>query len=50
MVGMLDYNLHYAVMATEDRVRDAIGWRRGAQPLQPRKGPRFRRARPSAGR
>ena len=27
MVGMLDYHLHYALMATEDRVRDTI--RRG---------------------
>ncbi|HEX2141075.1 MAG TPA: hypothetical protein VHK28_02205 [Candidatus Limnocylindria bacterium] len=35
MVDMLDYRLHYAVMATEDRVREHSG-RRPANPLRPR--------------
>jgi hypothetical protein len=42
MVGMLDYHLHYALMATEDRVRDTIRGRSGAQPIRPHRLRRHR--------
>jgi hypothetical protein len=45
MVGMLDYRLHYAVMATEDRVRDALRRDRGGQPLRPHRAMRIVRGR-----
>ena len=36
MVEMLDYHLHYALMATQDRVRDLRGGHRQV-PLRPRR-------------
>jgi hypothetical protein len=45
MVGMLDYHLHYALMAAEDRVRDAVRARRAGRPLRPRRAIRIRRDR-----
>jgi hypothetical protein len=44
MVGMLDYHLHYALMATEDRVREVMRRGRGSQPLRPHRRPRLLRA------
>ncbi len=46
MVGMLDYHLHYALMATEDRVRDTLRRGRGSdQPIRPHRFGRTRRDR-----
>ena len=45
MVGMLDYHLHYALMATEDRVRDVMASRRGSKPMRPHRRPRLLRER-----
>jgi hypothetical protein len=45
MVGMLDYHLHYALMAAEDRVRDAARARRASRPLRPHRAIRIRRER-----
>ena len=45
MVGMLDYHLHYGLMATEDRVPDAIRARRSAQPIRPHRLGKLRRSR-----
>jgi hypothetical protein len=50
MVGMLDYHLHYAVLAAEDRVRDAMARRRSGQPLRPHRGLRIGRRRSSSRR
>jgi hypothetical protein len=48
MVGMLDYHLHYALMATEDRVRDTLRRGRGSdQPIRPHRSGRARRERRS---
>jgi hypothetical protein len=44
MVGMLDYHLHYALMAAEDRVRDAAARGRGGRPIRPHRGLFQRRA------
>lgn len=44
MVGMLDYHLHYALMAAEDRVRDLDRGRR-SQPIRPHRRPRLVRPR-----
>jgi len=35
MVEMLDYHLQYALMATEDRVRDRLAGRRNGRPIRP---------------
>lgn len=32
---MLDYHLHYALMATEDRMREVMAHGRGSQPMRP---------------
>jgi hypothetical protein len=45
MVGMLDYHLHYGLMATEDRVGDALRQRRNAPPIRPHRLPRLLRPR-----
>ena len=45
MVGMLDYHLHYALMATEDRVNEVMARGRGSQPLRPHRRPRLGRGR-----
>ena len=46
MVGMLDYHLHYALMATEDRVRETLRrGRGGAQPIRPHRSGRRRERR-----
>ena len=44
MVGMLDYHLHYALLATEDRVRDVLARGRG-QPMRPHRRSRLLRQR-----
>lgn len=45
MVGMLDYHLHYALMAAEDRVRDLDRGRRSSQPIRPHRRRRLMRPR-----
>jgi hypothetical protein len=45
MVGMLDYHLHYGLMATEDRIRDTVRGRRNAQPIRPHRLARVLRSR-----
>ena len=50
MIGMLDYHLHYGLMATEDRVRDAIRGRRSAQPIRPHRQGRMLWSRPAPNR
>jgi hypothetical protein len=45
MVGMLDYQLHYGLMAAEDRVRDALRERRSTQPIRPHRHARLLRTR-----
>jgi hypothetical protein len=50
MVGMLDYHLHYALMATEDRVRDTVARRSGAQPIRPHRQLGLRRQRKASTR
>ncbi len=49
MVGMLDYHLHYALMATEDRVREVMAHGRGSQPMRPHRRVKLLRKR-SGGR
>jgi hypothetical protein len=44
MVEMLDYNLHYALMAAEDRLRDRQGRQNRGRPLRPHRR-RFLRSR-----
>lgn len=41
MVGMLDYNLHYASLEAEQRVRDAHREACSGQPIRPHRRPRI---------
>ncbi|HEY7331624.1 MAG TPA: hypothetical protein VH859_01555 [Candidatus Limnocylindria bacterium] len=50
MVEMLDYHLHYALMATEDRVRDVMAHGRGSQPMRPHRRKKLLRGRTAARR
>ncbi len=50
MVGMLDYHLHYGLLAAEDRVRDAVRRNRSAQPIRPHRLPRLLRSRSAPNR
>ncbi len=42
---MLDYHFHYALMATEDRVRDAASHGRRSQPMRPHRRQKLLRRR-----
>lgn len=42
---MLDYRLHYAVMAGEERLEHATGVRRSGKPIRPHKALRIGRRR-----
>jgi len=46
MVEMLDYHLHYALMAAEDRLPDRLGRANRGRPLRPHRRRFLRRRKP----